>query len=160
MTEQSRETDTERLLALSEQVSRVADSLAQIAVRRSSSPKEALNNLHNRELSEEAVSRVIRGRRQRADYLPSAAGLLADPVWDMMLYLLHAEMVGRPVSLPDLCDASGLPAGVGSRWLTTMRERGLVIANDSSTDLSAGLVELEPEVSSALRRYFREVIER
>lgn len=146
-----------QLLALSEQVSRVAQSLAELAVGSPSAAKGANSNTDELEVAEASIARVIRARTERALYIPTE--LFADPVWDIMLHLLHAEIAHRRVSISSACVASGLPERVGLRWLNTMVEHGLADMERDPDDPGGGSIELMPEVSRALRRYIREVVE-
>jgi hypothetical protein len=148
-------TEAKRLLALSEQVSRVAQSLAQLAVGGPGAAEGANSNSDELEIAQQTVGRIIRARSARGRYVPTE--LLADPVWDIMLHLLHAEIMHRRVSVSNASLASGLPERVGLRWLNTMVQQGL--ANMHPDDSGGGSVELVAEVSEALRRYFREVVE-
>ena len=150
-------TEANRLLALSEQVSRVAQSLAQLAVGGPGAAEGANSNTDELQVALESVARVIRARSVRALYIPTE--MFADPVWDIMLHLFHAEIVHRRVSTSSACLASRLPERVGLRWLNTMAEHGLVEMEPDLDDSGNGSVELVPEVSRALRRYFREVVE-
>lgn len=150
-------TETKRLLALSEQVSRVAQSLAELAVGSPGAARGANSNTDELEVAEDSVARVIRARSERALYIPTE--LFADPAWDMMLHLLHSEIAHRRVSVRNACLASGLPERVAVRWLNTMAEHGLVDVRPDPDNSRGGSVELVPEVSRALRRYFREVVE-
>ena len=154
MTRYTPTTEAERLLALSEKVGRVAESLAELALERDS--RERAGPSGDSHLSEEDVDWVIRARRERARYLP--AGLFGEPVWDMMLHLLHAEIMGRCVPAADACLATGLDGRIGLRWLKAMIENGLVALQEESSD-GEEHVELAREVSLGLRRYFREIVE-
>jgi hypothetical protein len=158
MTKHAPDTEATRLLALSEQVSRVAQSLAQLAVGGPASPQGANSNADELEIAEESVARVIRARSERARYVPTE--LFGDPVWDIMLHLLHAEIAHRRASVSSACLASGLPESVGLRWLNTMVQHGLALVEPHPDVTAGGSIELVPEVSRALRRYFREVVER
>jgi hypothetical protein len=157
MSKHSPETEARRLLALSEQVSRVAQSLAQLAVGGPGAAEGANSDSDELKIAEETVASVISARSARALYL--RAELFADPVWDIMLHLLHGEIMHRPVSISSACLASELPERVGLRWLNTMVQRGLANIEPDPEDSGSGSVKLVPAVSMALRRYFREVVE-
>jgi hypothetical protein len=156
MTKHAPDTEAKRLLALSEQVSRVAQSLAALAIGAPNGAEGANTNSDELELAEKAVAKVIWARSERALYIPTE--LFADPVWDIMLHLLHGEIAHRRVSVSSACLASGLPQTVGLRWLNTMVQHGLAEIEPDPADSDSGSVELIPEVSIALRRYFREVL--
>ena len=150
-------TEAKRLLALSEQVSRVAESLAELAVGGPGAAEGPDTDMDALEVAEESVERVIRARGERALYIRTE--LLADPVWDIMLHLLHAEIAHRRTSISSACRASGLPERVALRWLDTMAQHDLVAIARDAEDRGEGSVALMPEASRALRRYFREVVE-
>jgi hypothetical protein len=153
MTKHSTDTEAERLLALSEKVGRVAESLAELALEhdslRTAGPSDS-------EVTGEAVSWLIRARRKRARYVP--AELLGEPVWDIMLHLLCEEIAGRRVSVSDACLASGIPDGPGRRWLDAMAQNELVALRGATNDDEVQ-IELTPAASTALRRYFRDIVQ-
>ena len=153
MTSYSGETKAKELLALSEEVSRVAESLAQLALEPGTS--ESLGRASSEDdLSQQAVATLIRARRARAGYLQ--ADLLGEPVWDMLLHLLHEEMNQSQVPLSSALEAAGVPQRVAVRWLNALAQRRLVRL---STDAAGQeIVELAPSVSAGLRRYVRDVI--
>jgi hypothetical protein len=150
MTKHSTDNDAERLLTLSEKVGRVAQSLAELALERDSL------RTSDSEVTGEAVSWLIRARRERARYVP--AELLGEPVWDIMLHLLCEEIAGRRVSVSDACLASGIPDGPGRRWLDAMAQNELVALQGATNDDEVQ-IELTPAASTALRRYFRDIVQ-
>jgi hypothetical protein len=153
MTRHSPNTEAERLLALSEKVGRVAESLAELALERDT--LERTNPGSESDVGE-TVDWLIRARRARARYVP--AGFFGEPVWDIMLHLLHAEITHQCISESRACLASGLPEGIGRRWLNAMVQNGLVAVGRGPND-GEEQVELIPEVSRSLRRYFRDIVE-
>ena len=155
MTKHAPNKDAERLLAMSEKVGQVAQSLAQLALEGTGSRQQGSRG-GEEPLSSETVDWLIRARQARLRYLP--AGVFGEPVWDIMLYLLHAEITGRPVSVSSAQLATELPERVAARWLDAMAQYGLVAIRNGPDD-SEQMVELTPEASNALRRYFREVID-
>jgi hypothetical protein len=154
MTRHSPDTEAERLLALSEKVGRVAQSLAELALERDSHERVGPNT--NSEISAETVDWLIQARRARTRCLPSA--LLGEPVWDLMLHLLHAEITDEAVSVSAACQATGLPEEVGRRWLNAVLQNGLANVHKSSGSAEEK-VQLSPQASSALRSYFLEIVE-
>jgi hypothetical protein len=103
----------------------------------------------------ETVRAVIRARRLRARYFPEE--LFADPAWDMLLDLLQAELSHLRVPVSSLCIAAAVPATTALRWLKTMVQEKLFVRRADPHDGRRVFVELAPETSFALRRYFAEV---
>ena len=101
------------------------------------------------------IRAVIRARRLRTRYFPEE--LFADPAWDMLLDLLQAEIAHLRVPVSSLCIAAAVPATTALRWLKTMVQQGLFIRRADPHDGRRVFVELAPQTSNALRRYFAEV---
>jgi DNA-binding MarR family transcriptional regulator len=147
----------ERLLQLSDEISRIATTLAQLSSDFAPlNVNEPGNGSATPIVHAELLHWLITSRRQRAKYLPKE--LFAEPAWDMLLELLHAEVTRRRVSISALCAASGVPATTALRWVNLMTERGLFLRRDDRSDARRAFVELAPAVSIALRRYFTEVV--
>jgi DNA-binding MarR family transcriptional regulator len=98
---------------------------------------------------------VIRARRLRSRYFPEE--LFADPAWDMLLDLLQAEIAQLRVPVPSLCIAAAVPATTALRWLKAMVQQGLFVRRADPHDGRRVFVELAPDASRALRRYFADV---
>jgi DNA-binding MarR family transcriptional regulator len=149
--------NAERLRQLSDEVSRIASTLARL----SSGPGASLTvrdvapATDLPPLSAETVRSVIRARRLRARYF--AEELFADPAWDMLLDLLQAEIAQLRVPVSSLCIAAAVPATTALRWLKTMVSHGLFVRRADPHDGRRVFVELAPDASQALRRYFTEV---
>jgi hypothetical protein len=154
MTSHSPRNEADRLLALSEKVGRVAESLAELALERDSAARSKPGD--DTDLSPEAVDWLIRAREERARYVPG--DLFGEPAWDLMLHLLHAETVDRRLSISSACVATGLPEKLGRRWLDAMVENGMATVQ-KDPDGGEDQVMLTAEVSKSLRRYFRDVLE-
>lgn len=149
--------NAERLRQLSEEVSRIASTLARL----SSGPSPALQPGRPAaegeipSVSGDLVRKVIRARRLRASYFSEE--LFADPAWDMMLDLLQAEIAQLRVPVSSLCIAAAVPATTALRWLKTLVAQGLFVRRADPHDGRRVFVELAPPTSQALRRYFGEV---
>jgi len=155
--------DSERLVKLSEEVNRIAGNLAELTMRASSasmtsqSPATRTQNSADTEISADAVRWLIKARRARASYLGNE--LFAEPAWDILLDLLLAEIAGHRVQVSSLCIAADVPATTGLRWINQMAKRGLLKRCPDPRDGRRVFVELVPEVSLALRRYFADVVQ-
>lgn len=146
-----------RLRQLSDEVSRIAATLARLSSGPSSAPRvieqESLGDAPA--VSPETVRSVIRARRLRTRYFDEE--LFADPAWDMLLDLFQAEIAHLRVPVSSLCIAAAVPATTALRWLKTMVQYGLFLRRADPHDGRRVFVELAPETSQALRRYFAEV---
>jgi DNA-binding MarR family transcriptional regulator len=91
----------------------------------------------------------------RSRYFPE--DLFADPAWDMLLDLLQAEIAQMRTPVSSLCIAAAVPATTALRWLKTLVQQGVFVRRADPHDGRRVFVELAPEASSAMRRYFAEV---
>jgi hypothetical protein len=160
---QPAELSAERLLQLSEDVSRIAGKVAELSMSltASASDNQSTQRGVNRsaqqiEVSRENVEWLMRARKRRRQYLP--ADLFADPAWDILLDLLHAELAQHRMSISSLCIAAGVPTTTALRWITNMVNQGLLLRRPDPRDGRRVFIELCPDVSGTLRRYFVDVI--
>ena len=148
-----------RLRQLSDEVSRIASTLARL----STGPAAAVTRPTEQppqggdvpQVSAETVRSVIRARRLRARYFQEE--MFADPAWDMLLDLLQAELAQHRVPVSSLCIAAAVPATTGLRWLKTMTQQGMFVRRADPHDGRRVFVELAPQASQSLRRYFADV---
>ena len=118
---------TERLRQLSDEVSRIASTLARLSngpsqtQRREPAPPGA----EVPPVSADTVRSVIRARRLRSRFFEEE--LFADPAWDMLLDLLQAESSNLRVPVSSLCIAAAVPATTALRWLKTMVQEGIFV---------------------------------
>jgi DNA-binding MarR family transcriptional regulator len=159
MTKYTPDTKAERLLQLSEEIGRIAGSLAQLSIASADPVREwgPVAGSGAPDVSEETVNWLIRARRERARYLPPE--LFADPAWDILLDLLQAEITSRPATVSSVCSASGVPATTALRWLKHLADEGLVLRKPDPNDGRRVYVELAPKVSEALRCYVVDVVQ-
>lgn len=146
-----------RLRQLSDEVNRIAATLARLSTGPAAAarPVEAEAQGEAPDVSVETIRTVIRARRLRSRYFPEE--LFADPAWDMLLDLLQAEISKLRVPVSSLCIAAAVPATTALRWLKTMTQQGIFVRRADPHDGRRVFVELAPQTSHALRRYFAEV---
>jgi hypothetical protein len=146
-----------RLRQLSDEVSRIAATLARLSTGPAPMPKplETTPSGESPAVSADTVRSVIRARRLRSRFFPEE--LFADPAWDMLLDLLQAEVSHLRVPVSSLCIAAAVPATTALRWLKAMVSQGIFIRRADPHDGRRVFVELAPDASGALRRYFSEV---
>ena len=148
-----------RLKQLSDEVGRIAATLARLSTGPEGTPKtverpvDAPGDIPA--ASGEAVRNVIRARRLRARFFDEE--LFADPAWDMLLDLLQAEIAQHRVPVSSLCIAASVPATTALRWIKTMTDEGLFQRRADPHDGRRVFIELAPGASIAMRRYFAEV---
>src|SRR5437763_1940419 len=134
--------NAERLRQLSEEVNRIASTLARL----STGPGTPIRSVEKSStgdvppLSVETVRSVIRARRMRARYFREE--LFADPAWDMLLDLLQAEIAQLRVPVSSLCIAAAVPATAALRGLKTVASQGIVVRRADPDDARRVSVEL------------------
>lgn len=151
------EKNAERLRQLSDEVNRIAATLARLSAGPGPAPgaTEPLPEGDLPPLSSDVVRNVIRARRLRSRYFSEE--LFADPAWDMLLDLLQAEISQLRVPVSSLCIAAAVPATTALRWLKIMVQHGLFVRRADPHDGRRVFVELAPDASKAMRRYFADV---
>ena len=153
----SRDPGAERLRQLSDEVGRIAATLARLSTV-PVAPEVELRKPVGQDVpdvSVESVRSVIRARRLRGRFF--AEDLFADPAWDMLLDLLQAEIAQLRVPVSSLCIAAAVPATTALRWLKGMTDKGIFVRRADPHDGRRVFVELSPDASVAMRRYFAEV---
>jgi DNA-binding MarR family transcriptional regulator len=155
----SAEPNAARLRQLSDEVSRIAATLARLSVAPGAAPVDrpepGASKGEAPAVSLDTVRQVIRARRLRARFFDEE--LFADPAWDMLLDLLQAEIAQHRVPVSSLCIAAAVPATTALRWIKTMTDTGLFKRRADPHDGRRVFVELAPTASDAMRRYFAEV---
>jgi DNA-binding MarR family transcriptional regulator len=147
-----------RLRQLSDEVSRIAATLARLSVgpgAPAANRNEPVGEGEVPAVSLETIRQVIRARRLRARYFDEE--LFADPAWDMLLDLLQAEIAQHRVPVSSLCIAAAVPPTTALRWIKTMTDAGLFKRRADPHDGRRVFIELSREASEAMRRYFGEV---
>jgi DNA-binding MarR family transcriptional regulator len=147
-----------RLRQLSDEVARIAATLARLSTGPQASPAKAPPTEKIGDtpaIDPETVRAIIRARRLRARYFD--AELFADPAWDMLLDLVQAEIDQLRVPVSSLCIAAAVPATTALRWIKTMTDSGLFVRRADPHDGRRVFVEMSPETSITMRRYFAEI---
>lgn len=153
------EPSSARLRQLSDEVSRIASTLARLSAESPVSaavekPADA-GDTGLPLLSGETVRSVIRARRLRDRYFD--AELFADPAWDMLLDLLQSEISQHRVPVSSLCIAASVPATTALRWIKSMSDAGVFVRRPDPHDGRRVFIELAPTASKALRLYFADI---
>lgn len=157
--------DQKRLRDLSDEVARIADTLARLSAKDGGFKAEP----HGQglkavsapvsdgipDIDVEVVRATIRARRLRERFFD--ADYFADPAWDMLLDLLAAEIAQHRVPVSSLCIAAAVPATTALRWMKTLTDQGIFRRRADPHDGRRVFVELSSEASLAMRQYFAQV---
>ncbi|MBB3764101.1 MarR family transcriptional regulator [Sphingomicrobium lutaoense] len=149
-----RQGEGERLRQLSEEVARIAATLSRMT--EPPSPRSGLSapapGGNVPDVRAEQVRAAIRARRLREEFFDK--DLFADPAWDMLLDLLAAEIAQHRVPVSSLCIAASVPATTALRWMKAMTDKGIFVRRADPHDGRRIFIELSPEASASMRRYF------
>lgn len=156
VTKHSSDSESKRVLPVQQTIGRIVQSFANMSVSNAADAEHSTSNKDEVEALERSVHDVICAWQARASYFPGE--LLSDPVWGMLLELFRAELGERPVSLSTLCKASAVPGTTALRCLEALAGCNLIVRRPDHRDAGNQLIELTPEGSAALHRYFRDVI--
>jgi len=151
---------TARLRQLSEDVGRIAATLARLShgpdsVKGLAAAPAGATEKPSGDIAREQVQAVIRARRARARFFSEE--LFADPAWDMLLDLTQAEIAQVRVPVSSLCIAAAVPATTALRWITTLTDNGIFLRRADPHDGRRVFVELAPATSQAMLAYFGHV---
>jgi hypothetical protein len=156
----ARDVDSSRLRQLSDEVARIAATLARLSGEAgdglSGDPLRdglrAADDSDAPSVGADTVRAAIRARRLRERYFDSQ--LFADPAWDMLLDLFAAEIAQSRVPVSSLCIAAAVPPTTALRWIKAMTQSKLFVRRADPRDGRRIFVELAPATSLAMRRYF------
>lgn len=155
-----RDPEPVRLRQLSEEVGRIARTLATLSgMEDGAGPIPGLL-VHPRPdpaapgmPSAAGLRAVIRARRLRDQYFDTA--LFADPAWDMLLDLMAARLEGRRVAVSSLCIAAAVPPTTALRWIKQLTDRGLFVRVADPRDGRRVFIELADRAADAIAAYFQ-----
>jgi hypothetical protein len=152
---------TVRLRQLSEEVGRIAQTLASLSATEESRADTGTFALSDRRqgfttaastIGDAAMVRsIIRARRLRDQYFQ--AELFADPAWDMLLDLMAARLERRAVAVSSLCIAAAVPPTTALRWIKTMTDAGLFLRIADPRDGRRVFIELSHAAAEGMAAY-------
>jgi len=150
------EAHNRRLAQLSEEVGRIARTLAALsggegAVHESASTFRVSGG-GGESAADGAIARaILRLRRLRDQHFN--AMLFADPAWDMLLDLTVARHERRPVAVSSLCIAAAVPATTALRWIGTMTDQGLLARHPDPDDGRRVFIALTERAAGTMAAY-------
>ncbi|MDT8759001.1 winged helix DNA-binding protein [Sphingomonas psychrotolerans] len=161
MDDVNRETESARLRRLSEEVARIAETLARLTRSEEAEPRAGVRDRGSGyrgpdagppvEIAAGEIRAVIRARRMRAQFF--ADELFADPAWDMLLDLFAAQLERRQVSVSSLCIAAAVPPTTALRWIGTLHEAGLFERQADPSDRRRAYIGLSAKGFDGMRSY-------
>lgn len=159
MDDVNRETESARLRRLSEEVARIAETLARLT--RDDEPRAGVRDRAAGyrgpevgpavEIAAAEIRSVIRARRMRAQFFTEE--LFADPAWDMLLDLFAADLERRRVSVSSLCIAAAVPPTTALRWIGTLHDAGLFERQADPSDRRRAYIGLSAKGLDGMRSY-------
>jgi hypothetical protein len=153
-----RERSAPGLLQLSEEVARIARTLAELSLEEEEREAELEPAEARREgdaIDPATIRSMIRARRMRERYFPS--DLFADPAWDMMLDLMAARLEGQKVAVSSLCIAAAVPPTTALRWIKTLTDHGILVRSADPQDGRRVYIGLSDKAAAGLESYLRAV---
>ena len=102
--------------------------------------------------SPHVLLQIIRARRARAECFP--AHLFSEPAWDMLLDLLHADILDHNVSVSSVCIASNAPATTALRYLHLLEQDALVKRIPDPCDHRRCFIRLTEDAEAAFAELF------
>lgn len=161
MDDVNRESESARLRRLSEEVARIAETLARLTRGDEAEPRAGVRDRSPGyrgpdagpavEIAAAEIRAVIRARRMRAQFF--ADELFADPAWDMLLDLFAAALERRQVSVSSLCIAAAVPPTTALRWIGTLHEAGLFERQADPSDRRRAYIGLSAKGLEGMRSY-------
>lgn len=91
----------------------------------------------------------------RTNHFPG--GLFADPAWDMLLDLMHAQLNGKRISVSSLCIAARVPATTALRRIGDLVASGLATRVRDENDGRRVFIELTEDGTTRMTRYLEQV---
>lgn len=99
------------------------------------------------------VKAMIKDRRHRDEYFNDY--LFADPAWDMLLELFQALLEQRRVATTNLCESAAVPHTTALRWITTLKQEGLIVCEGDRLDGRRKFVSLSAKGEKSMNDYFK-----
>lgn len=149
-------TDKGMLVEMSREIDRISKNLAKLMAEDPPLPgEEDSPGTHKPEssISRREVSETIKARQGRNRFFSSE--LFADPAWDILLHLFHAELGQHRLSVSSACSCTDVPPTTCLRWLKVLENQDLVVRRPDLLDGRRIFLELSPTGSMAMTRYFQ-----
>jgi hypothetical protein len=98
-----------------------------------------------------AFARTIIAQRRSRDRI-LGPDLFGEPIWDMLLDLFAHTEEGKPVTISNLCIASGASGTTALRHISALVKRGLLLRHPDPHDRRRVLIQLSPDMHRRLEQ--------
>jgi hypothetical protein len=132
-------------------VDRAAERSSGVKARYAAGPAEAGEESAKVDL----LGRVVKARALRTRIFGD--GLFSDPVWDMLLDLSIARLLGKRIFVTSLCIASGVPMATALRRIDDLEAGGLVTRVRDVSDARRIFVDLTDDGFAKMQVYLDRV---
>jgi len=103
------------------------------------------------------VHTIIRGRAARAQFMPPS--WFSDPAWDILLHLYRACLEGRPLTVGELGQLTGIKPTTVNRWIDTLVCRGWIDRHRCEEDARRVWIALSDRGADQMSAYFESLAE-
>jgi hypothetical protein len=98
------------------------------------------------------VRTIIRGRKARERFMPPS--WFSDPAWDMLLQLYLACLEGKPLTVGELGQLTGIKPTTVNRWLDTLVCRDWIDRHRCEEDARRVWIALSDRGADQMAEYF------
>lgn len=92
-------------------------------------------------------------RNARATVIPQLATAIADPTWDILLFLFIAHEKGEPATVVKTCDSTHAPRATAIRHIAHCEQQGCITRSADPSDRRRVFLALAPAGVLAMRQY-------
>ncbi len=125
-------------------VDRAVDRIGRLRLRR-----QAATETTDRRVRQ--IYAALRGRRLRSRFFGETVSM--DPMWEMLLDLALARLLGRRTYLTSLCIAAGIPTATALRRITDLEQMGLLTRSRDVRDARRVFVEITEDGMQRMLRH-------
>ncbi|HMP55722.1 MAG TPA: MarR family transcriptional regulator [Novosphingobium sp.] len=93
--------------------------------------------------------------RRKRDAVFNDPDLFGEPAWDILLDLMHAEHMGKRVSITSACIGSAVPSTTALRWIKILEGKGLIERFFDERDARRSFIRLSKTGLTKMKIYFR-----
>lgn len=114
-------------------------------------PKAPANAQTTSSRQADLAKHIYEMRRLRDRFLPP--DLLAEPGWDILLFLYWAGEKHQRMTVSSVCASAGVPGTTALRWIQKLLETGMLEKQPHPTDLRVSWLALSNRAKITLDRY-------